>query len=60
MSESLKAGDPVCLKSDGMQVTIAEILDGKAICHWFVKDVLFERTFPLTSLQLDDGSDGFG
>ncbi len=53
MSEQLKAGDIVQLKSGGPEMTILELtLDGKEfVCRWFDKSEPRTDTFPPESLE---------
>ncbi len=63
MSDEVKAGSVVQLKSGGPMMTVAWVemkgdhyTDDVAHCTWFIREKepwkLDERTFPLTSLKL--------
>jgi uncharacterized protein YodC (DUF2158 family) len=58
MSNGIKAGDTVRLKSGGPRMTVARVEQGKtearAWCQWFGEGGKKEADyFPVTSLQID-------
>lgn len=46
-----KVGDVVQLKSRGPKMTIAEIKDGIALCHWFDGSKHESKSFPVTIIE---------
>jgi uncharacterized protein YodC (DUF2158 family) len=57
MSEAIKAGDTVILKSGGPTMTVKQVSDLygtlTAWCDWFDGKKACNGTFPVTSLQHD-------
>lgn len=53
MPEQIKAGDVVCLKSGGPDMTVNKIEGTSALCDWFDGGGNAQhRTFPVSSLEL--------
>lgn len=52
MSESLKAGDVVQLKSGGVLMTIESITDGRCLCIWADdKKTIQQKTVAIEALE---------
>lgn len=58
MSDELKAGDLVVLKSGGPTMTMGEPRDGKVTCYWFVGSVKYDSFLPLAVIKRVDGPRG--
>ena len=55
MSDQIKAGDTVRLKSGGPLMTVAWVKESTASCDWFDGSKAVTQSFQITSLELDDG-----
>jgi uncharacterized protein YodC (DUF2158 family) len=51
VSEEIKAGDIVVLKSGGPEMTVKKIIDDKAECSWFEESKIQEHSFYLSEIK---------
>jgi uncharacterized protein YodC (DUF2158 family) len=56
MSEAIKVGDVVCLKTGGCPMTVEAIEGWKAVCVWTDHARNFRESYPLLVLRPNDGS----
>jgi uncharacterized protein YodC (DUF2158 family) len=53
---AFKAGDVVCLKSGGPDMTVERVEatagDVSVICVWFVEQSLYRASFPISALSM--------
>jgi len=54
--DAFKAGDVVCLKSGGPDMTVERVETGagsvSAVCVWFVEQTLYRASFPPSALSV--------
>jgi uncharacterized protein YodC (DUF2158 family) len=56
VTEEIKPGDVVVLKSGGPKMTVKFVEDGEAACSWFTNDKVSERRFSIEMLALANSS----
>lgn len=49
--DTIKSGDVVQLKSGGPAMTVHNVENGKAFCHWFVNGAVFHHRFAVSQLE---------